>query len=50
MIRRPKADDLCVWPDGTWCLVEDLGEYGHMNDDYELVGPEDARYEQFVTA
>lgn len=31
------AADLCVWPDGTWCLREDLGEHGHMGDDYEVV-------------
>ena len=37
-IRKIEGADLCVWPDGTWCLHEDLGEFGHiMTDDYEVV-------------
>ena len=36
-VRAISAADVCLWPDGTWCLHEDLGEYGHMSDDYEVV-------------
>ncbi|MNU33556.1 hypothetical protein D3C71_221190 [compost metagenome] len=44
-MRRLRADDVHLWPDGTWCLHEDLGEYGHMSDDYEIITPADPRYE-----
>lgn len=27
---------ICVWPDGTWCALEELHEYDWMSDDYEV--------------
>lgn len=44
-MRKIRGDDVCLWPDGTWCLHEDLGEYGYMSDDYEVVPAEDPRHE-----
>ena len=29
-------DDICMWPDGTWCYRSELSEYSHMSDDYEV--------------
>ena len=29
--------EYAVWPNGDWCLIEDLGDYlGYMSDDYEV--------------
>ena len=33
----------CVWPDGTYCLKEDLAEYSWKSDDYEILT--DAEYD-----
>jgi hypothetical protein len=30
----PSPDDICLWPDGTWCHVRELSDYSHMSDDY----------------
>ena len=38
------ADHICLWPDGTWCWLHELHEYGHMSDDYETFGQEDSRW------
>jgi hypothetical protein len=27
-------DDLIIWPDDTWCLRQDLHQYGWKSDDY----------------
>ena len=27
-------DDLCVWPDGTYCPASELPDFSHMSDDY----------------
>ena len=44
---------ICAWPDGTWCLKEDIEEYTHMSDDYFIVSvPEecdDEEIEEIVT-
>lgn len=31
------SDDfmICVWPDGTWCWLEEAHEYTHKSDDYQ---------------
>lgn len=36
-VREIGPADICVWPDGAWCLHEDLGEFGWKSDDYEVV-------------
>lgn len=25
------------WPEGTWCLAEDLDDYGYMSDDFTIL-------------
>ncbi len=25
------------WPEGTWCLAEDVWEYSYMSDDYTII-------------
>lgn len=30
-------EDLILWPDGTNCTREELPEFGHMSDDYEVI-------------
>lgn len=37
----PQAEDLVVWPDGTTCHYDELSEYSHMSDDYQIVPHED---------
>lgn len=27
---------ICIWPDGEWCLLEELTEMSHRSDDYEV--------------
>ncbi len=35
---KPASDhDVMLWPDGTWCYREDLEEYSHMSDDYQVI-------------
>lgn len=29
--------EIAIWPDGTWCDIEDIESYLHfMSDDYEV--------------
>lgn len=30
-------EDVCLWPDGSWCFFEDIMEMSHMSDDYEVI-------------
>lgn len=30
-------DDLCVWPDGTYCNRSELSEMTHMSDDFVII-------------
>jgi len=37
-------EDLCLWPDGTYCLYEDLEDYlTMMSDDFEIIDMDDPR-------
>ena len=27
---------VCIWPDGTWCFLSELDDYGWKSDDYEV--------------
>ena len=32
------GDDICYWPDGTWCFADDLEDYlAMMSDDYRVL-------------
>lgn len=30
-------DDICLWPDGTWCRVYELPDYSYKSDDYSVI-------------
>lgn len=40
---------IVLWPNGTWCLQEDLVYYTHLSDDYEIIYMTDDEYEQWVS-
>lgn len=33
----PQPDDVCLWPDGTYCTRDELSQYQHMSDDYRII-------------
>ncbi len=39
-----------VWPDGIWCLVEDVEQYAHKSDDYTKVTADADHIEEAVQA
>lgn len=45
--RKPHNDDILKWSDGSWCAREDLGEYPHMSDDYEVLFFESDEWQEF---
>lgn len=47
-MRKPLPEDLCLWPDGTLCFFCDLEQYSWMSDDFEIIGQEDARYNEVL--
>ena len=49
MIRAIQSNDLILWPDGTWCLYEQIHEYSHMSDDYTVVPADTPEYEEFFS-
>ncbi len=40
-------EDICLWPDGTWCYGEELEEYTWMSDDFEVIKYMTERYQEF---
>lgn len=34
--------NMCVWPDGMFCMSEDIDEYSWKSDDYEVLSFEEA--------
>lgn len=37
-VRKIQSDDVCLWPDGSWCFHGDLSEYESWHsDDYQVV-------------
>lgn len=42
------GEDLCVWPDGTQCFRDELADYTHMSDDYEIVAYGSPRWHELV--
>jgi hypothetical protein len=45
-IRPIGADDILLWPDGSWCLYSNLSEYPRagLDDDYEVIPAYSARW------
>lgn len=37
MTIKTHPDDICVWPDGTYCDRRELVEMNHMSDDYTVL-------------
>ncbi|AGC35602.1 hypothetical protein HOS22_gp36 [Rhizobium phage RHEph08] len=35
-------EQVCVWPDGTWCYKDELPEMTHMSDDYYITSYDEA--------
>lgn len=31
------AQDVILWPDGTWCYGDEIWEMGFMSDDYRVL-------------
>ena len=42
-------EDLVVWPDDSWCYLEDLEEYTWKSDDYVVVSVDDPKYNYYLT-
>ncbi|MBT2325539.1 hypothetical protein J7E62_24705 [Variovorax paradoxus] len=47
-IRPINGEDVCLWPDGSWCYRCDLEEYSWMSDDYEVIRRDSQRAEEIV--
>ena len=43
------SEDLCIWPDGTWCYRGELSEYDCMSDDFEVVHENSLAWFDFLT-
>lgn len=44
-------DYVCVWPDNTWCYIDDVEEYNWKSDDFKKVHlPEDIISEEEIDA
>ena len=42
-------EDLVIWPDNSWCYLEDLEEYPWKSDDYIVVSVDDPKYDYYLT-
>ncbi|VTU31843.1 hypothetical protein H4CHR_02890 [Variovorax sp. PBS-H4] len=47
-IRPIRNEDICLWPDDTWCYFEDLEEYLWMSDDFEVIPCDSTRWNEIV--
>lgn len=36
-----------VWPDGDFCLLEEVSEFSHKSDDYEVATVGDVEHELY---
>ena len=48
MNKLYSAEDLVVWPDDSWCYLEDLEEYPWKSDDYTVVSVDDPKYNYYL--
>lgn len=49
MSTELEPDDICLWPDGTSCFVDELEEFlSFMSDDYEVVKLGTSRYDEVL--
>ena len=47
MTNKPDLEDVCLWPDGTWCYRFEKYEMNHMGDDYEVLPYGTEKYNEF---
>lgn len=47
--RPPSSLDVILWPCGTWCYRDEIHEYTHKSDDYEVLPDGSARWAEFLT-
>lgn len=47
MTKHTDLEDVCLWPDDTWCYRYELYEMNHMGDDYEVLSYDSAEYNKF---
>lgn len=45
---KPCSDDVILWPCGAWCLREELPEYTHKSDDYEVIYYGTVKHAKFI--
>jgi hypothetical protein len=37
-MRKIDLEDICLWPDGEWCYVEELEpDFQHKSDDFRII-------------
>lgn len=41
--------DLILWPDGDFCLAEDLDDFGWKSDDYERIPFDSDRWHKYFS-
>ena len=41
-------DDICFWPDETWCFYSDILDFEYMGDDYEVIPFGTDRWDELV--
>lgn len=46
-MSKPDLEDVCLWPDETWCYRYELYEMNHMGDDYEVLPYDSNKYNKF---
>lgn len=45
---KPSSEDICVWPDGTWCHAEELEQMlSFMSDDFQRLYIDTVEYNNF---
>lgn len=44
------GEDIMLWPDGTWCYRDEVAEFTHMSDDYEVVEAFTDRWLEIISA
>lgn len=47
MQANTHPEDICVWPDGTWCFLEDIEDYTWMSDDFSVLKVDSEEWHTF---
>lgn len=46
--HETSLEDICSWPDGTWCCREEIEDYTYTSDDYIILYFNTPEYNQFI--